>query len=220
MFELSSVDRVFPGLPPTRALMPTTVAGNQGDFIAIMGRSGSGKSTMLNILGLLDRPTSGVQNLLGDDVSQMSDVQRSRIRASSIGFVFQSFHLMPYRDVIENVCTALLYGEQPRRSRNHLAMEALDRVGLSHKANSIPTRLSGGERQRVAVARAIVGSPSILLCDEPTGNLDSTSANYVLDTLSELNEQGLTVVVVTHDSSVASRARRLLLVEDGAVRES
>ncbi|MFC3500983.1 ABC transporter ATP-binding protein [Micromonospora krabiensis] len=219
LVELRGAGRVYPAVRPVTALRPTDLVVRAGEWVAITGRSGSGKSTLLQILGLLDRPTSGSYLLDGEDVSALSDRARTRLRASRIGFVFQSFHLMPHRSALENVMVALLYHGCPRRLRAARAAEALDRVGLADRARAMPTTMSGGERQRVAVARALSIRPQLLLADEPTGNLDSATAEEVLSLFVRLNDEGQTVLMVTHDGQVAARARRRVEIVDGTVRE-
>jgi putative ABC transport system ATP-binding protein len=192
----------------------------RGDYVTIAGRSGSGKSTLLNVLGLLDRQTAGSYELDGADVGQASEAQRSAVRGRRIGFVFQDFHLIAHRSALENVTIAQLYNRTPRSSRTSNAAAVLTRVGLAHRLDALPTTMSGGERQRVAIARAIVNEPSLLLCDEPTGNLDSTTAESVLallDTLMATTD--VTIVMITHDDEVARRGNRHLRMFDGMVTE-
>ncbi|MGI9329224.1 MAG: ABC transporter ATP-binding protein [Gammaproteobacteria bacterium] len=186
-----------------------------GEYVSIMGPSGSGKSTLLNILGLLDTPTAGSYSLDGVNTSQMADNELASVRQNKIGFVFQSFHLVPRLSALENVeLPMMLSGNDPRlrRERGHAALE---RVGLGHRDSHRPSQLSGGERQRVAIARAIVMEPKLLLADEPTGNLDSASGREIVGIMEALNDQGLTLLVVTHDPSVGERARRQLKFKDG-----
>jgi ABC-type lipoprotein export system ATPase subunit len=187
----------------------------RGEWLAIVGPSGSGKSTLLNVLGLLDRQTEGTYKLDGVDVDELDDLARAGLRGRKIGFVFQAFHLLPHRSVLENVMLAELYVGAPRQGRRERALEALERVGLGDRADFLPTRLSGGQRQRAAIARSLMAEPSLLLCDEPTGNLDSKSAANVLDILGELAGDGLTLVVITHDEHVAARADRRVHIIDG-----
>jgi putative ABC transport system ATP-binding protein len=219
IFELDAVDRTFPGSPPVEALRAVYLTMNEGDYLSIVGPSGSGKSTLLNILGCLDRPTAGAYYLTGIDVGTLSDAKRTALRGQRIGFAFQAFHLLPYRSVMENVLTGLLYNRVPRRERKGLALDALDRVGLSSRRSFDPRRLSGGERQRVAIARALVSRPAILLCDEPTGNLDTRTGNAILDLFDDLVADGLTLVVVTHDAAVSSRAGRTVQIVDGVLSD-
>lgn len=191
-----------------------------GDHVAISGPSGSGKSTLLNLIGLLDRPTSGSYRIAGRQTADLSDRQLTHLRGRSIGFVFQSFHLIARRTAMENVQIGLMYAGVPRRRRRTMAQDALARVGMSHRRTADPATLSGGERQRVAVARALASSPALLLCDEPTGNLDSVAAASLIELLAMLNRHGTTLVVVTHDVSVASAARRQLHMRDGRLTEA
>jgi len=190
-----------------------------GDYLSIVGPSGSGKSTLLNIIALLDQQTSGVYRFEGSVVTELSEGYRTGLRAHRIGFVFQSFHLLAHRTVTENVILSMLYNRLPRRERKPRAQAALERVGLSHRADFRPGRLSGGERQRVAIARAIATGPAILICDEPTGNLDSASTESVLDLFDDLRLDGLTLLVVTHDPAVSARAERTLRMHDGRLSE-
>ena len=213
---LDAVTRVYPADPPVRALEALSLTIERGDEVSLTGRSGSGKSTLLNLLGLLDRPSSGRILFEGGDVSQLDDRARSQLRGRRIGFVFQAYHLLADRSAVENVMLGLLYwGGLRRRERLDLARRALDQVGLSHRAGSTPATMSGGERQRVAIARAIVGQPGLLLCDEPTGNLDSTSADQVLELIHDLSNPNRAVVIVTHDPAVAGRMARQLHLADG-----
>jgi putative ABC transport system ATP-binding protein len=218
--ELRGVTRSFPGDPPVEALRATDLVLAAGDYAAVMGASGSGKSTLLHLIGLLDRPTSGAYLLDGVDVGALSDGKRTALRGQRLGFVFQAFHLLPHRSVLENVVVAQLYNRVPRRERADRARAALARVGLAHRVDFSPVKLSGGERQRVAIARAIVAEPSLLLADEPTGNLDSTNTAAILDLFDELHAGGLTIMLITHDHEVARRARRQLHMLDGVLTES
>nr|WP_239128987.1 ABC transporter ATP-binding protein [Sinosporangium siamense] len=191
----------------------------QGDYLAIVGPSGSGKSTLLNTLGLLDRPTSGSYLLDGIETTKLKDKQRTWLRGSRIGFIYQSFHLLPQRSVVENVMLAEVYGGRDRRHRRKRAIDALEQVGMGHRVQFLPNRLSGGERQRVAIARALMGSPSLLLCDEPTGNLDTRNTDAVLDLFDSLRDQGMTLVVITHEDQVSTRAQRRVRISDGVLTE-
>lgn len=219
--ELERVGRVFgDGEASVHALTDATLQVQRGDYLSVMGPSGSGKSTLLNIMALLDRQTSGSYRFEGVDAKSLTDSQRTGLRAHRIGFVFQSFHLLAHRDVTENVVMSMLYNRMSRSSRRARAVEALERVGLGHRAGFLPTKLSGGERQRVAIARAIAPEPTVLLCDEPTGNLDQVTGRSILDLFDELRATGLTVVVVTHDPRVGLAADRIVEVEDGMVESS
>jgi putative ABC transport system ATP-binding protein len=188
-----------------------------GEFVVIRGRSGSGKSSLLNILGCLDLPTSGRYLLDGLEVNTLSDEALSHIRARQIGFVFQSFHLLPRTSAAENVELPMVYAERP--PERTAALTALNRVGLGHRADHYPSQLSGGEQQRVAVARALINNPALILADEPTGNLDRAAGEAVMELLQALNREGRTIVLVTHDDSVAAHASRCLTIEDGVVTE-
>ncbi len=191
-----------------------------GEYVTVVGPSGSGKSTFLNVAGLLDRPSSGIYRLDGIDTASLNERDRTALRGRRIGFVFQSFHLLPRLSAVENVMLSLLYTGIPRRRRRSLAGEMLERVALAHRADSLAGLLSGGERQRVAIARALVNRPSLLLCDEPTGNLDSRTAQTVLELLDTLHRDGFTLVVVTHDPGVAARGQRAVVIRDGHLHEA
>lgn len=217
VIELRGLSREFPGTPPVVALHPTDLVVNQGDYLSIVGPSGSGKSTLLNLLGLLDRPTSGEYLLDGESSTGISERRRTQLRAGRIGFVFQAFHLLPHRTVLENVMLSTIYGGVPREERVPRSIAALERVHLVHRLNFYPTTLSGGERQRAAIARAVAASPKLLLADEPTGNLDSVTSGEVLDLFDELHDDGLTLAVITHEEDVAARADRQVRISDGVL---
>jgi len=217
--ELQGVGRIFDSTPPVEALQPTDLKIHDGEYVAIVGPSGSGKSTLLHLLGLLDAPTSGRYLLDGIDTADLSEPQRAGLRGSKIGFVFQSFHLLAHRTTVENVALAELYSTESRQDRTDRAVEALTQVGLGHRLEAYPTTLSGGERQRVAIARAVVGGPSLVLADEPTGNLDSATSAAVMDMFSALHGQGITLAVITHDAEVSVRAQRRLHIRDGKLSE-
>jgi putative ABC transport system ATP-binding protein len=219
VIELKGVARTYPGPPPVPALRPADLVIDAGDYVAVTGPSGSGKSTLLHVLGLLDAPTAGTYLLDGLDTGTLGDRDRSALRGGRIGFVFQAFHLLPYRTALENVLLAELYNQTPRGHRLGRAVDALRGVGLGHRLDALPTTLSGGECQRVAIARALVNRPSLLLCDEPTGNLDSANAATVMELLDELNAAGFTIAVITHDTNVAAHARRAIAISDGVLSE-
>ncbi len=221
LIELKQVGFTYPGVVPVVALTPTTLRIGRGERVAIVGPSGSGKSTLLQLLGLLSNPTEGSYWLAGYDTGLLSEAQRCDLRGSQIGFVFQSFHLIDHRDVAANVELPLRYSPTSRSGseRMSLVSDALERVGLLHRANHRCDELSGGERQRVAIARAMVGRPSIILADEPTGNLDSTSSSQIIDYLLTSGPDGSTLVVITHDPEVASRFPRTLMIRDGHVTD-
>lgn len=213
--QLVDVHRSFPGPPQVHAVRGVHLRIEKGEYISIIGPSGSGKSTLLHLLGLLDRPTAGQYLLDGMDVARMSEGRRSGMRGGRIGFVFQAFHLLPSRSVLDNVMLAMVYQHVARKERRVRATEALERVGLTARLDFSPSTLSGGERQRVAIARALVGRPSLLLADEPTGNLDQMNATGVMDLFDDLHRSGITIAVITHDEQVSARAQRRVRITDG-----
>ena len=218
MIELEGITRTFRvGDRPVHALRGVNESIAAGEHVAIMGASGSGKSTLLNIVGCLDRPTSGIYTLDGRSVGDLSEADLTHVRRHKIGFVFQSFHLVPRLSAAENVELPMIFADLDRKQRKRRVASALDAVGLADRATHLPDQLSGGERQRVALARSTVMSPSILLADEPTGNLDSRSGRAVLDLLQGMNDDGLTLIVVTHDPKVAQRADRIIVLLDGEI---
>jgi putative ABC transport system ATP-binding protein len=216
MIELESVSKIYrSGTIEVRALDDVDLSIGDGEFVAIMGASGSGKSTLMNVLGCMDLPTSGVYRLGGVDVGSLSENELARIRSTRIGFVFQSFNLVPRTDALANVELPLIYSGAHDRKRR--ARAALERVGLGGRMRHMPNQLSGGEQQRVAIARALVTDPRMILADEPTGNLDSYATTEIMDLFCELNHEGHTIVLITHERSVAALARRIVVLTDGRI---
>ena len=217
VLELDAVTKVYGEQPPVPALRGVSFSVRPGELAAIVGPSGSGKSTLLHVIGTLERPSSGVVRIRGVDVARLNDRELSRLRAREIGFVFQQFFLAEHATARENVADGLLYAGVPAAERYRRAEEALDRVGLAHRLTFKPTKLSGGERQRVAIARALVGRPAIVLADEPTGNLDSTTGAAIMALIRELHADGATILMITHDASLAEKLPRQIRVLDGQV---
>jgi len=219
LIELAGIERVFQlGDSEVHALRQLDVSIAAGEYVAIMGPSGSGKSTLLNLLGLLDRPNAGVYRLEGRDVTTLSADEQARVRSERIGFVFQSFHLVPRLSAAENIALPMTLAGIPPARRAERVAQALKDYGLENRADHRPDQLSGGQRQRVAIARATIMQPAVILADEPTGNLDRATGDEVVRLLEELNARGVTLIVVTHDAAIGSRARRQLRMEDGCLR--
>ena len=214
--DLSKIYRMSSG--EVHALDNINLSVKKGEFLAIIGASGSGKSTLMNILGCLDRPTSGEYRLCGEDVLSLSQSALSEIRNKRIGFIFQGFNLFDKMTALENIELPLIYAGVPKKNRRKIAEESLSRVGLLSRAKHRPCELSGGQQQRIAIARALTRRPSVILADEPTGNLDTASGNEILSLLRELHLDGATIVLITHDNSVANRAERVIEISDGKIK--
>ena len=220
LIELSGIRKEYPmGDTVVKALDGIDLAIEEKDFVAIIGPSGSGKSTLMNMIGCLDTPDSGTYRLGGEDVSHLGDDALAEVRSRRIGFIFQGFNLLPKLTAQENVELPLIYQGKPAQERSRAAKEALERVGLGHRLNHRPTELSGGQQQRVAIARALAGKPTLILADEPTGNLDSKSGKEVLEMLKEVHRAGNTIVLITHDPNVANQAARVLHIQDGRITD-
>ncbi|MCT4614472.1 MAG: ABC transporter ATP-binding protein [Marinifilaceae bacterium] len=221
MIEIKNISKVFrTNEVETSALSNINIKIEKGEFLAIMGPSGCGKSTLLNIIGLLDIPSSGEMNFWGEDISILKERNLSKIRKANIGFVFQSFNLIDELSVYENIELALLYAKVPKSERKQRIEDIMNKMNIAHRSNHFPQQLSGGQQQRVAVARAVVANPKIILADEPTGNLDSQNGSEVMNILKELNEEGATIIMVTHSETEASQASRILRLFDGHIVSS
>ena len=218
LIELKNIYKIYHmGDEEVRASDGVSLSINRGEFVAIVGKSGSGKSTLMNIIGALDVPTEGEYILGGEDVSEMSDDQLAQIRNKMIGFIFQQYNLLPKLNLLENVELPLLYAGVPVQERKERALKSLAKVGLEEKWKNLPNQLSGGQQQRVSIARALAGDPSLILADEPTGALDSRTSREVLNFLRQLNEEGNTIVMITHDNSIALEAKRVVRIKDGKI---
>ena len=218
MIELRDIYKIYSdGDGEIRALDGVNLHIDRGEFVAIVGQSGSGKSTCMNIIGCLDVPTSGTYHLNGTDVSTMNDIELAHIRNATLGFIFQQYNLLPKLNLLENVELPLIYRGMPQKQREEKAKIALERVGLLDRAKKMPSQLSDGQQQRVSIARALAGDPPVILADEPTGALDSKTGRDVLDFIKKLNQEGTTIVLITHDMSIAEEAKRIVRIQDGKI---
>ena len=220
MIQIENISKVFrTSEVETVALNHVNLEVKEGEFVAIMGPSGCGKSTLLNILGLLDNPTEGSYQLMGQEVAGLKEKERTHMRKGKLGFVFQSFNLLPKQTALDNVALPLSYAGVPVKKRKEIAFQALKRVGLAERVHFRPSQLSGGQQQRVAIARALVNNPKIILADEPTGALDSRSGIQVMNLFQQLNEEGVTIIMITHDANIANHAKKVLHIFDGEIVE-
>lgn len=221
MIRLEGINKSYHiGQNQVHALQDINVQIEQGEFVAIQGSSGSGKSSLLNVLGILDSYDSGTYYLEDKLIADLSEHEAARYRNRYIGFVFQSFHLLPFKTAVENVALPLYYQKVPRRQRNKIALEYLDRMGLKDRADHLPSELSGGQAQRVAIARALIAKPSLILADEPTGALDTATSHQIMDVFKDIHAEGVTVIIVTHEDDVAEKAQRILHMKDGRMTDS
>ena len=219
LLNLQGIYKSYGGTIEVPVLKNVSIQVAEGEYVAIMGPSGSGKTTLMNIIGCLDRCTEGTYELDGADISRISENELSEVRLKKIGFVFQTFELLPGETAIENVALPLVYAGVPKAEREKAAVEALTKVGLGERVNFKPNQLSGGQKQRIAIARALINHPRILLADEPTGALDQKSGKQVMELFEELNKEGVTIVMITHDAHVASKAKRVIHIIDGMIQE-
>ncbi len=219
LLNLQGIYKSYGGTIEVPVLKNVSIQVAEGEYVAIMGPSGSGKTTLMNIIGCLDRCTEGTYELDGADISRISENELSEVRLKKIGFVFQTFELLPGETAIENVALPLVYAGVPKAEREKAAVEVLTKVGLGERVNFKPNQLSGGQKQRVAIARALINHPRILLADEPTGALDQKSGKQVMELFEELNKEGVTIVMITHDAHVASKAKRVIHIIDGMIQE-